>query len=283
MKNLFIPLMFILLLVQCPITLAEKTSIEIIELHSRTSSEIIPVLKPLMDNNTAITGTGYQLIIRATPPKMAEIKKLLNKLDKSPRSLIISVKHGSNINLERLHANISGQVKTSNEATIVTSDKVESVDGRTRVKIKITKTAARDNEADTYQIRVLEGNIAHIQTGKAIPLPERTVINNGNNVVTQDSIRYRDVTSGFYALPRVRGKMVTVDISPQKESLSKHGGGVINAQSMHTSVRGELGKWIEIGSVNKESSQESSGIIYKTRQRNENNYQIFIKIEEVQP
>ncbi len=283
MKNLFIPLIFILLLVQCPITLAEKTSIEIIELHSRTSSEIIPVLKPLMDNNTAITGTGYQLIIRATPSKMAEIKKLLNKLDKSPRSLIISVKHGSNINLEELNANISGQVKISDEATIAADEKIESVDGRTRIRIKINQTAARDNEADTYQVRVLEGNVAHIQTGKAIPLPERTVISNGNNIVTQDSIRYRDVTSGFYALPRVRGKMVTVDISPKKESLSKTGGGVINTQAMHTSVRGELGKWIEIGGVNEESSQESSSIIYKTRQRNENNYRIFMKVEETQP
>ena len=129
---------------------------------------------------------------------------------------------------------------------------------------------------------MLEGNIAYIQTGKAIPLPERTIINNGNNVVTQDSIRYRDITSGFYALPRVNGKMVTVDISPKKESLSKHGGGVINTQSILTSVSSKLGKWIDIGGVNEESHQESSGIIYKTRQRNENNYRIFIKIEEVQ-
>lgn len=276
-------LVFALLMIQLPLTLAEETSIKIIELHSRTSSEIISVLKPLMDNNTAITGTGYQLIVRATPSKMAEIKNLLNKLDKSARSLIISVKHGANINLEELNANISGQVKISDEATIGAGNNTESADGRTRIRIKINQTAARNNEAGTYQVRVLEGNVAHIQTGKTIPLPERTVISNGNNVVTQDSIRYQDVTSGFYALPRVRGGIVTVDISPKKESLSKHGGGVINTQSMHTRVSGELGKWIDIGGVNEESSQESSGIIYKTRQRNENNYRVFMKIEKTQP
>jgi type II secretory pathway component GspD/PulD (secretin) len=275
-------IVFIVFLLQCSVTLAETTSIKIIELHSRTSTEIIPILKPLMDNNTAITGTGYQLIIRATPSKMAEIKGLLDKLDKTPLSLMISVKHGTNLNLEALNASISGQAKIGDDATIETGNNKISADGRTRIKIKIGQTVSRNNETSTSQIRVLEGNIAHIQTGKAIPLPERTVITNGNNVVTQDSVRYRDVTSGFYALPRVRGQMVTIDISPKKESLSKHGGGIINTQSMHTSVRGELGKWIDIGGVNEESRQESSGIIYKTRQRNENNYRIFIKIDEVQ-
>ena len=276
-------LLFLFLTIQGSVILAEQTSLEIIDLHSRSTNEIIPVLKPLLDNNTAITGTGYQLIIRANPEKMTEIKALIAKLDQTPRTLIISVMHGTDLNLEELNASISGQVKINDNTNIETGNNEHSIDDNTRIKLKINQTAARDNESDTYQVRVLEGNVAYIQTGKAIPVPERTVINNGTNVVTQDSIRYRDITSGFYALPRIRGKMVTIDISPNKENLSKHGAGVINTQSMHTSVSTELGKWIDIGGVNEESHRESTGIIYKTRQRNENNYRIFIKIEEVQP
>lgn len=274
MAKLINTLLSLFLIIQSSIILAEQTSLEIIELHSHSTSEIIPVLKPLLDNNTAITGTGYQLIVRATPSKMAEIKALLTKLDQTPRSLIISVKHGTNLNLKELNTNINGQIKIN--------DNEHSTNDNTRIKLKINQTSARNDETDTYQVRVLEGNVAYIQTGKAIPIPERTVINNGQNVVTQDSIRYRNITSGFYALPRLRGKMVTIDISPKKETLGKHGAGVINTQSMHTSVSTKLGEWIDIGGVNEESHRESAGIIYKTRQRNENNYRIFIKIDEVQ-
>ena len=278
-KQLCFPVFLIMLILgQC--VLAEETSINIIELHSRTTEEIIPVLKPLLDNNTAITGTGYQIIIRATPSKLAEIRQIIDQLDKTPKSLLISVKHGNDLDLEELNAEISGQIKIDDKATIETSD--NSVKGdQTRVRIKINQTASRNNENNTYQVRVLEGHVAHIQTVKSIPLPERTIINNGGNTVTQDSIRYRDITSGFYALPRVRGKIVTVDISPQKESLSKHGGGVINTQAIHTSVTGELGKWIDIGGVSEESDNDSSGLVFRTKKRNESNYWILIKIEEI--
>ncbi|MDH5594273.1 MAG: hypothetical protein OEY68_07710, partial [Gammaproteobacteria bacterium] len=102
-KQLCFPVFLIMLILgQC--VLAEETSINIIELHSRTTEEIIPVLKPLLDNNTAITGTGYQIIIRATPSKLAEIRQIIDQLDKTPKSLLISVKHGNDLDLEELNA-----------------------------------------------------------------------------------------------------------------------------------------------------------------------------------
>ena len=253
----------------------EPTRIEIIELHNRTSNEIIPLIKPLMDQNSALTGTGYELIIRATPEKLVEIKDLINQLDNPSKTLIIHVKYANESEAEVLEAEIAGRVPVGKNSEIIVGN---SHDAKT--EIKIMQTEKRDNGTDEYKVRVLDGNIAHIQTGKSIPVPQRSVVTNGNTVVTQDSIEYRDVTSGFYALPRLSGNIVTVDISPKKESLSQHGGGVINVQAMHTRIQGKLGEWMSLGGVNNENRSDESGIIYKTRQRNENNYQIFIKIEQ---
>lgn len=72
----------------------------------------------------------------------------------------------------------------------------------------------------------LQGQLI-VRVGQSVPVHERQVrrvVINGQ-VVEQvvDATQYRDVTTGFYVLPRLSGDRVTLDVSPQRETLSEAG------------------------------------------------------------
>jgi len=71
-------------------------------------------------------------------------------------------------------------------------------------------------------LQLLEGNSAFVRTGQSAPVPQRQVLRtivNGQIVERViDSVEYRDVMTGFYALPRLAGDRVTLEISPQRDS-----------------------------------------------------------------
>ena len=71
---------------------AEQTTLEMLALQHRPAAELIPIIHPLVGNQGAVTGTGYQLIVRATPANLAQIRKALRVLDTAPRNLLITVR-----------------------------------------------------------------------------------------------------------------------------------------------------------------------------------------------
>ena len=65
---------------------------EIIPLQHRMTDDVVPILRPLVAPGGTITGMNNQLIIKTTPDNLAEIKNVLQSLDRSPRRLLITVK-----------------------------------------------------------------------------------------------------------------------------------------------------------------------------------------------
>ena len=53
---------------------AQNTVLEVVPLKYRTSEQIIPVLKPLLDKDGTLSGMQNQLIIRTSPANLAELK-----------------------------------------------------------------------------------------------------------------------------------------------------------------------------------------------------------------
>ena len=52
---------FLLLLVFCNALYA--AGMEVIQLHNQTAEELIPIIRPLLGDEGAITGSGYKLIM----------------------------------------------------------------------------------------------------------------------------------------------------------------------------------------------------------------------------
>lgn len=243
--------------------------IEIIPLKNRSAEELIPLVHPMLDPSEALSGTGYQLIVRAAPARLEEIRALVAQLDQSAKQLRISVRRAAYEEIERERA----------QANIVviggSGGKVEA--GGTAI---IRSTRDKGGERNHYTVTALEGTPAFIQTGEAFPTPTQSgYIVNGQPVITQ-GIEYQQLSSGFYALARSNGDEVTVDISPQREILD--GRGRIKTTSLVTTVRGRLGEWLELGGTSQQRTQEGGGLLRSTRSKDATQQTLWMKVETVE-
>lgn len=244
--------------------------IEIIPLKNRSAEELIPLIRPMLNQDEALSGTGYQLIVRAAPARQEELRALVAQLDQSARQVRISVRRAAYEEIEREHVQ-------ANVAIGVGGGEVEA-----RGRAIVRSTRDKGDERNDYQVTALEGTPAFIHTGEAFPTPTQSGYTvNGYPVVTQ-GIEYQQLSSGFYALARTQGDEVTVDISPQREVLDPHGSGHIQTTSLVTTVRGRLGEWLELGGTSQQRTQEGGGLLHSTRSRDDTQQTLWLKVEALE-
>jgi type II secretory pathway component GspD/PulD (secretin) len=265
---------------------AQKTVLEVITLKYRTAEQVIPVLEPLIPKPGTISGLQHQLIIRTTPANLADIKQVLTTLDAVPRRLLITVRQDAALDSGRIGAEMSGSASsgvTQSGAVVQAGREDDFVRGR------VDSTRSLDSDRNTQTLQVLEGNSAFIRTGQSVPLPQRqalrTIVNGRIVERVIDSVEYRDVMTGFYALSRLVGDRVTLEINPQRDTLPAPDQnlppGSVNVQRIATTVSGRLGEWMEIGRLVQGVSNEQSVILGSTRETSTDNRRIMIKVDAI--
>lgn len=249
---------------------AASDKIDIIPLKNRTADEIMPLIRPMLDAQEAMSGTGFQLIVRASPARQQEIRSLVSQLDQAIQQLRISVRRAAQeeIERERAQANVNLGVAGG------------EVEARGRAIVRGTRD--KSGERNNYQVTTVEGTPAFINTGEAFPVPTQSgQVINGQWVVTQ-GMEYQQLNSGFYALARTQGNNVTIDISPQREVLDPHGSGRIQSTSLVTSVRGRLGEWLELGGTSQQRTTQGGGIFRSTRSKDDTQQTLWLKVDVVE-
>ena len=269
-----------------PQTHADTTVVEVIALQHRTADEVIPLLEPFVGPEGAISGMSGQLIIRATPENLAQIKEILAKIDNAPRRLLITVRQ--NVTREQLERELaaSGNVTIGDHGRVVVRDG-GSRDGaaagyrrgQDQFSGRASSTSTLQQAGDTQQVQVLEGNQAFIQAGTSVPYPERTIVRDRRRVAVTGGTTYRDVVSGFYVLPRVSGDQVILEMSPQLTTLGEQGRIAIQGASTRVSAR--LGDWIELGGIAEDTSERRTGIASASSRTGTDRRRIFVKVDEV--
>ena len=277
---------------------AQNFDLDIINLQNRSAEEILPLLQPFLIPEAAVTARGYKLIIKSTPENLVEIRKLINELDTKLRQLIITVSIGrqeeQQINdvdaqlkaqleneQKKLQAEIGSPVSDtdSTQGTIVRGEK-KTDKAKIAAKVKVRKTTTRRDKPTHQTVRSSEGQWANIRTGQAVPIVQRT--QNPDGTVTQ-TIKYHSATSGFSVLPRLQpNNRVMLYIRPSQTTPSREGGGKFDVSSIETTIEGQLGEWIELGSLSELSRSTGSSVIHSTRSRDERQDNVFVKIETVQ-
>ncbi|QKQ26706.1 secretin N-terminal domain-containing protein [Candidatus Reidiella endopervernicosa] len=206
---------FLLLLLLFPLMLsAASTQIEVIPLKYQSAENLLPQLKKFIDSPEQISGMGYQLILRATPERLNELKEVIKKLDLIPQQFVIIVRQGARQRMAN-----SGDQK---------SIQFNSRDGRVtgNAQIRSYNTRNRSNTPTMQQLRLLEGHWGHILVGRSIPVGEQRVDQTPWGTSVQKRIRYQDVMTGFEVMARRSGSEgVTLTIAPQRQSMGS--GGVI--------------------------------------------------------
>ncbi|HEY0635458.1 MAG TPA: secretin N-terminal domain-containing protein [Gammaproteobacteria bacterium] len=279
MRNLFL-----ILTLLCAWTV-QAGELKIIQLHNRQADELIPVVQPLLDASDAISGNGYQLIVRTTPQRFAQIEALVQQLDTAPQQLVISVRQngssgGSDENYSARGSVGSGRIRMGVDGPSSSrGGSITTYGGNGSGSIRAYHSDSQQSSNLSQRLMVLEGRWATINAGQVVPMQRQTITQTPYGSQVQQTTDYADATSGFDVRPRLNGSEVTLEIAPYRRKLSSGGSGAIDTQSISSTVRGELGEWIEIGGVNETSSGNEGGIGYSSRSEHSDVRSVWLKVE----
>ena len=270
---------------------SQTTVLEVVPLRYRTAQEVIPIIQPMLAREGSVSGLQGQLIVRTTPANLEEVKRILASIDTVPRQLLITVRQDADTDRSRASAEVSGSVGGEHGRVTIPGSRdprggnVVIREGDDRLRVEAAEGRSVESDRNAQAVRVMEGREAFVRVGQSVPVRERQVrrvVINGQ-VVEQvvDGTQYRDVTTGFYVLPRLSGDRVTLDVSPQRETLSRQIPGAVNVQSLVTTVSGRLGEWMEIGGVSQDASGQQTVLLGRTTTAVRDNRRVQVKVEEV--
>ena len=268
---------------------AEAMTLEVIPLQHSLLSEVLPILKPMVIEGGSVTGMNDQLIVRTTPSNLLEIKQILRSIDTPPRRLMITVKQNVDGNLVQNEHGISGRYR-SGDVTVGTGPDderdgaviaIRDKDGNV-LRYRTLTTKSDIDDRNTFKVQTIAGQAAFIQQGSSVPVADQqTIIRPDGVVVFQDGVQYRDVTSGFYVLPRLNGDRVTLFVSPQLNRVDRHESGVFDLQNIETTAHGYLGEWIQIGGVSQQHKDKNTRYYSSTRSQGQQTRNVLIRVDEI--
>ena len=229
---------------------AAAQTLEIIPLKHRTAEQVLPVLQPLLEPGGTLTGQFNQIIVRASPRNLADIRLALEAIDRPLRRLQISVRFDDARERSREALSASGRIGSGGA----------SVEAR-------AEGSRRSARSDLEQrIQVLEGGRAFISTGQSRPISQGQII--------------QEFSSGFDVIPRLAGDSALLEIAPRREMPGAIPGSV-QSQSAGGAVRARLGEWIELGGSTGNAARETSGIGAFARSSTLELRRVWLKVAEI--
>lgn len=199
---------------------------EVITLKHRAASDVIGVIRPLVEPKGSVSAEQDKLIVHTTAANMVQVKKVVAAIDREPRRLVVSVRQ----------------------------------DGTTASGGNVYSTKSLDSNRTMQQVQVLEGGRAFIETGSSMPVSNPGIIATPRGAVASDNVQFRDLKTGFFVSPKLVGDKVTLDLSTRRDTPANVGAGQGSAdlQAVSTTVSGRLGEWIDVGGTGHTGESDGS-------------------------
>jgi len=251
-------------------SIADERVMEVLPIHNRLASDIQAIITPLLDSSEYLIPNGSSLIIKATPARQNELKKLIGQLDKQLSNLTITIIQSNSKTADSLNAsaNIRAGISLTNKSKLSGGLRGRFAD--------IEKSSYSESR---QQIQTLDGETAFIKIGKAHPVHNTSIHSSPTGYTSISSnTQYIEASTGFLVTPRLSGMQVTLEVSPWSDKMKNSG--VLSTQHSHSTIRIRLGEWIEIGGVNEQSQSTATRNLshsYSTRQKKS---RILIKIDK---
>ena len=267
MKIKLLSLIFIILLNN--ISFAAETIIEIIPINNRPASEIQPLINPMLENTDRVIADGYNLIVKTTPDRLNAIKNFINTLDTRLHNLIITVIQSRQTSAEQLNAaarvNLNAPIDDLSKSSGITGYSGQSQNQNTNENIQT--------------IRTLEGNTAYIKAGNIYPIQNVQIYNSGYGYpAVSTSTQLIDATTGFAVTPRLAGQQAILDVSPWSDKANAQG--QLEIQSAQSTLKFNLGEWVELGGIDESSQNSAIGNLANNRQTSEKSLPILVKVDK---
>jgi len=255
--------------------------IELIELQHRDANNLIPILKPFLSTTDRISGTGNQLILKTSADTLAQIKKILEKLDQRLRRLLVTVKYARETQQSQNTVDLSGHVKISKNKPqgALSPQKAISPQGTISANARITHTRSDEDRYSTQQLQVAEGHWATFNIGQLISVTQTKLNVSGTNTTLQTSTEYKKTGSGFRVLPTIRNNLVILKIASYYSKQNTVDNRNIDNLSAQTEVTGKPGTWINLGGTSTITNHDPRTKTYSTRKNYADNRRIWVKVD----
>ncbi|RMG33036.1 MAG: hypothetical protein D6720_12220 [Gammaproteobacteria bacterium] len=234
---------------------ADETAL--IEVRHRPAIDLVAPVKELLGEEGSVSTHGNRLIVRAPEARLDEVRWLVQRLDRLPRSLIVEVKTDRGRQQQRTSVNIDGYGM--------------------QAQVQAFEAHTRRRGAGVQRVRTLDGRPALIRIGRSVPVYQIDRRQDGPYVEERMHLEYKDITTGIHVLPRVHGDQVTVEIYQQAERPAMRTG-EFETQQAATVVTGRLGEWIPVGSIAARADEQQRGIGIRARTRAADELQVSVRV-----
>jgi hypothetical protein len=259
------------------ISFAEETIIEVIPLFNRSASEIQLLLSPLLEDTDRVIADGASLVVKTTPERLGDIIMLIDKLDNPLNNLIITVIQSRHTTAEELNA--AARVNLN----LPRNDRLKSSG---RIAGHYYQTEDQNSNESTQTIRTLEGNTAHITAGNTYPVQNVQIYNSGYGYpAISTTTEFINTSTGFAVTPRLAEQhpisakqQVILDVSPWSDSFN--GRGQLETRNAQSTIRINLGEWVELGGIDENSLSNTNKNLATIRQTNQNRLHILVKVDK---
>ena len=195
LTRVIIPLFLFTLLIASPVF--GQTKLEIIPLKNRLVEEVLPTIRSVLGKRGTVTGMHGQLIIRAHPRALKEVKHILSKLDSALKNLRITVKQGTKLRLDEQERSITADLPIGKDGRIIIGSpgsqglvlENEMSSGNIRARLLDKKHVV--DEMDTQVVVTLEGRPALIYITQSFPVREIRNLRSGITTTQVESFQFK--------------------------------------------------------------------------------------------
>ena len=231
--------------------------VEVFEIHYSDASKMVNVVEALLsaEGKISVAETSNSLIVRDYPKNIAEVKKLLARIDKKPSTIVINVKFVEEEEAREVLAGLS--FKISGPGWSVATDSAKGADG---VAVSLKASVDTLKSTKTQFIRILENRKGKIFYGEEHPVTNvQRHVYPGGEVVSRDTSFKKAGTSISVTARKVEKGKIMVSLTPQTGKYNKEDG-TYSTKSASTTVVVDDPGTIVIGGLDGAESSSTAGI-----------------------
>lgn len=257
--------------------------VRIIQLNHRSASDVIPLIRPLLGPDDALTGMDYRLIIRTSDRNLKEVERILEQVDVAQRRLRITVEQPISDDRAAASQSLTGEVRIGDKGRVILPAQQPPEHGVVVQKDNLRYSASRRtttaSRTNTQTVMTLDGQRAYIRIGQSVPYVKKILALSRHQLVLAQDVELQNVTTGFDVLPRVRGDRVLVEITPRLSSLRNPATGLADFQELSTTVETKLGEWLDLGEILGNRGEVHRAILESANTASDERRRFRLKIE----
>jgi hypothetical protein len=256
---------------------AQTAKVEVIDLRFRNAEEVLPVLRPFLEPGGTMSALQNRLIVRTSSANLAELRRILDSIDKQPRQLIVTVTEDEELALRENGLMIGGTV--GGDGARIEAPLPGETTARRGVGARVYRSESVGTGRAGRSVRVTEGQTAFVAIGQTRPSSTTTIPTYRGPIVIQSGTM-RTSGSGFEVRPRVSGDRVILDIAVRGDRAGRLPGGAQEISRLETVVTGRLGEWIDIGGAAQQRTEENSGLTARSSDAGLDTRRWFLRVDE---